>query len=143
MSDGASCSPLRLMSLPPVLSNFALTWWQEEKWGRSQGFYSGLYAALGIASAFSTFLMGGASVWLGTSASISLHSGAIKSVSSCTQTSCLLALKPSLADPSRAAVLLRHDTSRPDSEQVVKRRRLDRQPLERRYENVTSYLRAE
>ncbi|ORY70608.1 ABC transporter [Leucosporidium creatinivorum] len=73
-------SSLVLMAATLVLSNISLTWWQEEKWGRSQSFYSGLYAALGIASALSTFLMGGASVWLGTSASISLHFGAISSI---------------------------------------------------------------
>ncbi|SCZ87513.1 BZ3500_MvSof-1268-A1-R1_Chr2-2g04979 [Microbotryum saponariae] len=85
-SNGAITAPLLvislfLMSAMTVLTNLSLTWWQEEKFGqRSQAFYSGLYALLGVLSAIATFAMGVASVVLGTEASISLHRSALNRV---------------------------------------------------------------
>ncbi|SCV70351.1 BQ2448_1745 [Microbotryum intermedium] len=85
-SNGGVTVPLLILSLflmgaTTVLTNLSLTWWQEEKFGqRSQAFYSGVYALLGVLSAVATFAMGVASVVLGTEASISLHRSALNRV---------------------------------------------------------------
>ncbi|ORY64744.1 P-loop containing nucleoside triphosphate hydrolase protein [Leucosporidium creatinivorum] len=71
---------LSLMVATQVLSNLSLTWWQQERWVKSEGWYSGLYAGLGVGSAVSTFLMGVAAVVLGMLASKTLHTGAFNGV---------------------------------------------------------------
>lgn len=66
--------------LPPVLSQFALTWWQNNNWGLGSNTYIGVYAGLGISSAIFTFLLGLATVWFGTAAARTLHNMALKQV---------------------------------------------------------------
>ncbi|KAF9484355.1 ABC transporter [Pholiota conissans] len=55
--------PILLLSIvanngAAVLSSYWLVWWQEAKWNKSQGFYMGIYAALGVSQAVFAFLMG-------------------------------------------------------------------------------------
>ena len=40
------------------MSGYWLVWWQEMKFREPQGFYMGMYAALGIAQAVGFFLLG-------------------------------------------------------------------------------------
>lgn len=71
------------MQAGTLLSQFDLTWWQENKWHRgndSEAFYMGLYAAFGVSSALFTFVMGVICVNLGVSASRNLHREAIDHV---------------------------------------------------------------
>lgn len=63
-----------------VLSQFALTWWQNNNWGLGSNTYIGVYASLGISSALFTFLLGLATVWFGTAAARTLHNMALKQV---------------------------------------------------------------
>lgn len=72
---------LILMAASLIMSNFSLVWWQEDRFTETESFYSGLYAALGISNAIFIFAMGLASVFLGTAASVTLHSRAIERVS--------------------------------------------------------------
>ncbi|KWU44771.1 ABC transporter [Rhodotorula sp. JG-1b] len=71
---------LTLMSASQILSQFALTWWQNNNWGLGSNTYIGVYAALGISSALFTFLLGLATVWFGTAAARTLHNMAMKQV---------------------------------------------------------------
>ncbi|BGP17639.1 hypothetical protein JCM10213_001291 [Rhodosporidiobolus nylandii] len=73
-------SGLVLTSGAQVMSNLALTWWQRETYGLSEGGYIGLYAGLGIAVALFTFFSGVGCVWFGTAAARSLHNGALEQV---------------------------------------------------------------
>ncbi|THV02862.1 ABC transporter [Dendrothele bispora CBS 962.96] len=60
-----------------VMSSYWLVYWQEEKWPQPQGFYMGIYAALGVTQAFSMFLMGSTFALMTYFASQSLHKSAI------------------------------------------------------------------
>ncbi|KAG6861355.1 hypothetical protein C0995_001088 [Termitomyces sp. Mi166 len=77
--------PLLFLSLvliqgATVMSSYWLVYWQEEKWPRSQGFYMGIYAFLGVSQAISFFLMGSMFALLTFFASQSLHRAAITRV---------------------------------------------------------------
>lgn len=65
-----------------VISQFALTWWQEGKFGFGQNQFIGLYAGLGISSAIFTFVLGAATIWFGTTAARNLHHMALEKVRS-------------------------------------------------------------
>ncbi|KAM0753983.1 ABC transporter [Meredithblackwellia eburnea MCA 4105] len=72
-----------LMQAGTLLSQFDLTWWQENKWNRgadAEGFYMGLYAAFGVSSTLFTFFMGVLTVNTGVTASKTLHREAINKV---------------------------------------------------------------
>ncbi|KAL8286968.1 hypothetical protein RQP46_003974 [Phenoliferia psychrophenolica] len=72
-----------LMQAGTLLSQFDLTWWQENKWNRTndtEAFYMGLYAFFGVSSALFTFIMGVMAVTLGITASQNLHRDAIDQV---------------------------------------------------------------
>ncbi|KAF8624506.1 hypothetical protein AX15_005822 [Amanita polypyramis BW_CC] len=56
-----------------VMSSYWLVYWQENKFHKPQGFYMGLYAALGVSQAFTSFLMGSSFAMLTYFASQSLH----------------------------------------------------------------------
>ncbi|BGP33345.1 hypothetical protein JCM10296v2_005143 [Rhodotorula toruloides] len=71
---------LVLMSAGQILSQFALTWWQEGKFGLGQNQFIGLYAGLGISSAIFTFVLGAATIWFGTTAARNLHHMALEKV---------------------------------------------------------------
>ncbi|GEM08785.1 ABC transporter [Rhodotorula toruloides] len=73
-------SSLVLMSAGQILSQFALTWWQEGKFGFGQNQFIGLYAGLGISSAIFTFVLGAATIWFGTTAARNLHHMALEKV---------------------------------------------------------------
>ncbi|KAK0204702.1 P-loop containing nucleoside triphosphate hydrolase protein [Desarmillaria ectypa] len=60
-----------------VMASYWLVYWQEEKWDRSQGFYMGIYAMLGVAQAIAFFVMGSTFAILTYLASQRLHSLAI------------------------------------------------------------------
>ncbi|KAK4049155.1 hypothetical protein OIV83_004300 [Microbotryomycetes sp. JL201] len=84
-ANGVVTAPLlamtmTLMCAALILSNFSLVWWQREQWNKSESFYSGLYAGLGIAQALAVFAMGAASVLLGSTASVTLHRGAVERI---------------------------------------------------------------
>ncbi|CUA69652.1 ABC transporter C family member 12 [Rhizoctonia solani] len=55
-----------------------LVYWQEMKWAYPQGFYMGIYAALAVTQAISTFVMGAVFALVSFYASVSLHRGAMK-----------------------------------------------------------------
>ncbi|KAI9449895.1 ABC transporter [Lactarius psammicola] len=69
-----------LMQVSIVLSSYWLVWWQERKWQRSQGFYMGIYATLGVGQALAAFLTGTAIAFIGYSASRCMHDNAITRV---------------------------------------------------------------
>ncbi|KAM0786475.1 hypothetical protein ACM66B_001934 [Microbotryomycetes sp. NB124-2] len=71
---------MTMMCAALILSNFSLVWWQREQWNKSESFYSGLYAGLGVAQALAVFAMGAASVLLGSTASVTLHRGALERI---------------------------------------------------------------
>ncbi|PPQ64144.1 hypothetical protein CVT24_008774 [Panaeolus cyanescens] len=82
---GEIVMPLLLLSLvlmqgATVMSSYWLVWWQEQSFHRPQGFYMGVYAALGVSQAFAAFLMGATFSLLTFFASQRLHKGAIKRV---------------------------------------------------------------
>lgn len=82
---GAITVPLLLFSVAlaqgfTVMTNFWLAYWEERKWGQSNGFFMGVYAALGIGSALSLFFQGGVNAFLTYGASVRLHRDAIKRV---------------------------------------------------------------
>ncbi|KAK4055919.1 hypothetical protein OIO90_003176 [Microbotryomycetes sp. JL221] len=84
-ANGLVTGPLLLLTMSMmcaalILSNFSLVWWQREQWNKSEAFYSGLYAGLGIAQATAVFAMGAAAVLLGSTASITLHRGAVERI---------------------------------------------------------------
>ncbi|KAF5366995.1 hypothetical protein D9758_003982 [Tetrapyrgos nigripes] len=60
-----------------VMSSYWLVWWQENEWPQPQGFYMGIYAALGVIQALSMFLMGSTFALMTYFASQSLHKSAI------------------------------------------------------------------
>ena len=63
-----------------IMTSFWLVYWQEGKWGLSNGVYMGIYSGLGIASAFSAFCMGFSNATLNFFASRRLHDSAIRRV---------------------------------------------------------------
>ncbi|KAF5342067.1 hypothetical protein D9611_001575 [Ephemerocybe angulata] len=71
---------LVLMQGATVLSSYWLVWWQEKSWHKTQGFYMGIYAALGVSQAVAAFLMGATFAVLTYFASKTLHKGSIKRV---------------------------------------------------------------
>uniref|UniRef100_A0A8H7Y0W3 ABC transporter n=1 Tax=Psilocybe cubensis TaxID=181762 RepID=A0A8H7Y0W3_PSICU len=71
---------LALLQGATVMSSYWLVWWQENTFERSQGFYMGLYAMLGVAQAIFSFTMGATFALLTFFASQSLHKQAIKRV---------------------------------------------------------------
>lgn len=82
---GAITIPLLLIAIAVqmafyIITSFWLVWWQEYKWDRPNGFYMGIYAALGIGSAISMFLQGFALAVLNYFASARLHKDAITRV---------------------------------------------------------------
>ncbi|KAI0283629.1 ABC transporter [Russula aff. rugulosa BPL654] len=62
-----------LMQASFVLSTYWLVWWQDRQWPRSQGFYMGIYAILGVAQAFASFLNGASIAFVIYSVSRRLH----------------------------------------------------------------------
>ncbi|KAI9439890.1 ABC transporter [Lactarius indigo] len=83
--NGAALMPvmlvtLVLMQVSVVLSSYWLVWWQERQWQRPQGFYMGIYAALGVGQALATFLNGTAIAFIVYSASRRMHDNAITRV---------------------------------------------------------------
>ncbi len=75
--------PLTILSLvlmqgATVINSYWLVWWQEDQFRQSQGFYMGIYAALGIAQTIATFLMGATTGFLSFYACKNLHRSAIK-----------------------------------------------------------------
>lgn len=71
---------IALMQGATVINSYWLVWWQQNQFEQSAGFYMGIYAALGIAQAIATFLMG-ASVGIFTYyAARNLHADAIKRI---------------------------------------------------------------
>ncbi|KAI9463349.1 ABC transporter [Lactarius psammicola] len=71
---------LVVMQVSIVLSSYWLVWWQERQWRRPQGFYMGIYAALGVGQALATFLNGIAVAFIAYSASRRMHNNAITRV---------------------------------------------------------------
>ncbi|KAI0300742.1 ABC transporter [Russula brevipes] len=71
---------ITLMQAAIVVSSYWLVWWQDRQWPRPQGFYMGIYAMLGIAQAFTGFLVGMAIALVVYSASRQLHHDAISRV---------------------------------------------------------------
>ncbi|KAH8989225.1 ABC transporter [Lactarius hatsudake] len=69
-----------LLQVSIVLSSYWLVWWQERQWPRSQGFYMGIYATLGVGQALAAFLAGTATAFIVYSASGRLHDNAITRV---------------------------------------------------------------
>ena len=63
-----------------VMTSFWLVYWQERRWELQQGVYMGIYAALGIVSALTMFVMGFTNALLNYFSSVRLHRGAIKRV---------------------------------------------------------------
>ncbi|KAG8814736.1 hypothetical protein FRC17_000994 [Serendipita sp. 399] len=61
-----------------VMSGYWLVYWQEHKWPRPQGFYMGIYAALGVAQAIGMFVIGAILSFISFFASKSLHKAALK-----------------------------------------------------------------
>ncbi|KAH9068488.1 ABC transporter [Lactarius deliciosus] len=83
--NGAALMPIMLVTLvlmqvSIVLSSYWLVWWQERQWERPQGFYMGIYAALGVGQALATFLNGTAIAFIVYSASRRMHDNAITRV---------------------------------------------------------------
>ncbi|KAH9003059.1 ABC transporter [Lactarius hatsudake] len=83
--NGAALMPIMLVTLvlmqvSIVLSSYWLVWWQERQWQRPQGFYMGIYAALGVGQALATFLNGTAIAFIVYSASRRMHDNAITRV---------------------------------------------------------------
>ncbi|KAF8519129.1 ABC transporter [Hysterangium stoloniferum] len=56
-----------------VMTSYWLVYWQERKWNKSQGFYMGIYAGLGLGQTTSIFLMGSSFAALSYFASKQLH----------------------------------------------------------------------
>ncbi|KAH8995028.1 ABC transporter [Lactarius akahatsu] len=83
--NGAALVPIMLVTLvltqvSIVLSSYWLVWWQERQWQRPQGFYMGIYAALGVGQALATFLNGTVVAFIAYSASRRMHDNAITRV---------------------------------------------------------------
>ncbi|KAJ9110261.1 hypothetical protein QFC19_001664 [Naganishia cerealis] len=63
-----------------IMTSYLLVFWQHQKWVRGNGFYQGVYAALGLGAAFTFFLMGAAQAYLCFFASIQLHDAAMQRI---------------------------------------------------------------
>ncbi|KAG2040579.1 P-loop containing nucleoside triphosphate hydrolase protein [Suillus americanus] len=63
-----------------VMSSYWLIYWEEEKWRQPAGFYTSIYAALGVCQALSMFMMGGVFALLTYYASQQLHGRSIQRV---------------------------------------------------------------
>ncbi|KAI5476304.1 ABC transporter [Pseudohyphozyma bogoriensis] len=63
-----------------VVGQLELTWWQQDKFHKGEGFYLGIYAMLGVLSALFTFFVGIVTVRFGTTASATLHHDSIDRV---------------------------------------------------------------
>ncbi|KAI6025090.1 hypothetical protein PISMIDRAFT_27312 [Pisolithus microcarpus 441] len=68
---------LVLMQGANVMSAYWLVYWEEMKWNYPQGFYMGIYAALGVSQAFTMFFVGFVFALLTYYASQNLHERAI------------------------------------------------------------------
>ncbi|KAI6165735.1 ABC transporter [Pisolithus thermaeus] len=71
---------LVIMQGANVMSAYWLVYWEEMKWNYPQGFYMGVYAALGISQAFTMFVVGFIFALLTYYASRNLHERAIRRV---------------------------------------------------------------
>ncbi|KAG2110951.1 ABC transporter [Suillus discolor] len=69
-----------LMQGSSVMSSYWLIYWEEDKWHQSAGFYTGIYAALGVSQALTMFMMGGVLALLTYYASQQLHGRSIQRV---------------------------------------------------------------
>ncbi|KAI0260131.1 putative ATP-binding cassette transporter protein YOR1 [Gloeopeniophorella convolvens] len=69
-----------LMQTSIVLSSYWLVWWQDRQWPQPQGFYMGIYAALGVGQALTSFMNGMIIAFIVYSASKQLHHDAITRV---------------------------------------------------------------
>ena len=63
-----------------VMTSFWLVFWQEKRWDFPNGFYMGVYAALGVGSACAMFMQGFTNATLNYFASVTLHADSIKRV---------------------------------------------------------------
>ncbi|KAJ9119462.1 hypothetical protein QFC24_005695 [Naganishia onofrii] len=63
-----------------IMTSYWLVYWQEKRWAYSDGFYEGIYVALGLGAAFTVFLMGAAQAYLCFFASVHLHDAAMQRV---------------------------------------------------------------
>ncbi|KAG1882251.1 ABC transporter [Suillus subluteus] len=63
-----------------AMSSYWLVYWEEDKWHQPAGFYTGIYAALGISQALTMFMMGGVLALLTYYASQQLHRRSIQRV---------------------------------------------------------------
>ncbi|KAI0360140.1 P-loop containing nucleoside triphosphate hydrolase protein [Trametes cingulata] len=63
-----------------VMSSYWLVYWEERKWNFGSGFYMGIYAGLGVAQAFTFFMMGSTFAMLTYFSSKTLHREAIHRV---------------------------------------------------------------
>ncbi|KAH7925483.1 ABC transporter [Leucogyrophana mollusca] len=71
---------LVLMQVSQIMSSYWLVYWEEYKWKQSEGFYMGIYAALGVSQSLTMFFMGAAFAMLTFYASQKLHRSAITRV---------------------------------------------------------------
>ncbi|KAN0060307.1 hypothetical protein ACQY0O_007636 [Thecaphora frezii] len=69
-----------LMQAANILNSYWLIWWQDDHFHQSQGFYMGIYAALGVLMTIFTFVMGTAMGYLSFYACRKLHGEAISRV---------------------------------------------------------------
>ena len=60
-----------------VVVSFWLVWWEEKRWDHPNGWYMGVYAALGVGSAIALFFQGFTNAMLNYFASVELHRSAI------------------------------------------------------------------
>ncbi|KAF6757234.1 ATP-binding cassette transporter YOR1 [Ephemerocybe angulata] len=63
-----------------VMSSYWLVWWQQSEWNKSQGFYMGIYAALGLSQVVAAFAMSAFFALLTYFTSRSLHRDSIRTV---------------------------------------------------------------
>ncbi|KAH8929257.1 ABC transporter [Atractiella rhizophila] len=71
---------LIIMQSTNIMSSYVLVWWQRDTFHKPQGFYMGLYAALGVSVAFFTLFAGLSCTFFGAYASVTLHRTAIARV---------------------------------------------------------------
>lgn len=69
-----------LMQGATVMNSYWLVWWQTDNFNQPSGFYMGIYAALGVAQAIFTFIMGAISGFFTYYAARNLHAEAIHRV---------------------------------------------------------------
>lgn len=74
----ALLASVALMQAATVLNSYWLVWWESDRFHKTPAFYMGVYAALGIAQAIATFLMGAVSGIFTYYAAVNLHEGAIR-----------------------------------------------------------------